>query len=359
MAEQKRRRGRRGRFLPGFLLYLLFLGLLLGAVLFVFRDFLTIFEATRPERALEQVRSEFAEHRFGESCREAISTLDLPLQSEDEAMAAVSALLEDARLAEDVSQNSEERRVYRIIADGVECGRLALRQQEALAYGFAPWAAEELHFDFSPWVYSLSVTVPEDYTVYCGDTALDRSYVTGAGIRYAALGECYDYLDDLPAMVRYEAGPLLGETSLRVFDTAGRELSPGEQNEERYLDNCSPEQKERIQAFAEQFVPCYVHFTAYKADYHQLNSLLAPGSAAARRLEQAVGEKWWSRAGYCHLLSSRVNRCVDLGEGRLLLDLSYQTETKIAEDPVTDTYSMRLVLIEQNGALQAVHMFNY
>ena len=48
------------------------LALLLGAVLYVFRDFLAVYEATRPERVLEQVRSDLAEHRFGEGCREAL-----------------------------------------------------------------------------------------------------------------------------------------------------------------------------------------------------------------------------------------------------------------------------------------------
>lgn len=357
MTEQKKRRAL--RFLPGFLLYLLILALLLGAALFVLRDFLRAYEATRPERALEQVRSDFAEHRFGESCREAVSALGLTLQSEEDAMPFVSALLEDARLVEDVTQNNEDRRVYRIVSDGVACGRLTLRQQEPLAYGFAPWAVSEEQFDFSPWLYSLSVTVPEEYSVKCGDTALDQSFVTDTGIRYAALGECYDDLEGLPTMLRYEAGPLLSAATLRVFDASGRELSPEERNEDCYLDNCSAERKEQMRDFAELFVRSYVNFTAYRADYHQLKAMLAPGSAAAKRLDQAVGEQWWSGSSTCDLLSNRVRHCVDLGDGRLLLDLSYETETTNAAGTVTATYSMRLVLIEQGGALQAVHIFNY
>ena len=357
MTERKKRRGL--RFLTGFLLYLLILALLLGAVLYVFRDFLAVYEATRPERVLEQVRSDLAEHRFGEGCREAVSALGLTLQSEEEVMPFVSALLENARLVEDLTQSGEDRRSFRIVADGIECGRFTLRQQEPLAYGFAPWAVSEVQFDFSPWLYSLSVTVPEDYSVKCGDTALDRSFVTDTGIRYAALGTCYDDLEGLPTMLRYEARPLLGETSLRVFDASGRELSPEEQNEDYYLDTCTPEQKEQMQAFAEQFVRRYVNFTAYRADYHQLKAMLAPGSAAARRLEQAVGEQWWSGSNSCELLSTGVKHCVDLHDGRLLLDLSYDTETTNIGDPVVGTYSMRLLLIEQNGQLQAVHIFNY
>ena len=113
MTERKKRRGL--RFLTGFLLYLLMLALLLGAVLYVFRDFLAVYEATRPERALEQVRSDLAEHRFGEGCREAVSALGLTLQSEEEVMPFVSALLENARLVEDLTQSGEDRRSFRIV----------------------------------------------------------------------------------------------------------------------------------------------------------------------------------------------------------------------------------------------------
>lgn len=359
MTEPKRRLRRRSRFLPGFLIYLLILSVLLGAALYVLQDYLTVFEATRPERALEQYRRELVLNGPGESCREALSALDPRLQDMDEAEALAAARLQDARYVEDVSESREEQRVYRLLSEGVECGRLTLRRGEPQRYGFAPWAPAEVSFDFSHWFTSRAVTVTEDCSVYFGDHTLDASYIAARGIPFEALRECYEHLEDLPTLVRYETGPLWSEEPLRVFDAAGRELSPDEQNEDHYLDNCTPEQKQQMQTFAELFVSRYVNFTAYRADYQLLSSMLAPGSAAARRLEQAVGEKWWSGSSTCDLLSCGVNRCVDLGEGRLLLDLTYETETRVSEDPVTGTYSMRLVLVEQNGSLRAIHIFNY
>lgn len=352
-------RRRRGRFLLGWLIYLLILALILGAALYVLRDFLTYYEASRPARALEQYRGELAADGPGESAREALSALDFRLQSEDEALALAAARLEGARLREDISQSGEDSRVYRILADGSPCGSLTIRTQEAQRYGFAPWTPAERSYDFSRWFYTLSVTVPSGWTVACGDTVLTEDYITERGIPYRALRECYEHYEGLPAMVRYETGLLFADRSLHVYDAEGREVPAERQNEDAYLDNCGGELRERMRAYAEEFVAHYVSFTSVKGDYWPLNAMIVKGSPLATRIEQAVGEDWWSRTAYCNLLDCRVNRCVDLGEGRYLLDFSYDTETKAFDDPVTTTYNVRLVLFDSGGTLLANNMFNY
>jgi len=350
---------RKSRFAPGLLLYLLLLALLLAAALFVFRDFLTYYERTRPARAVEAYRAALQEQGPGEGAREGLAGLDLKLQNEEEALRFVRDKLRDARIVEDVSESRDEERVYRVIADGIRCGELRFRQQEPLRYGFAPWALSEEHYDFSPWFYRLSVTVPRDYRVSCGGVELGEDYVTEREIPYQTLGSAYELLEGLPTQVRYETGALLYDTELQVCDPTGRVFSEKEQNEASYLDNCSPERREQMLAFAQSFVSGYVHFTSVKTDFNLLKSLMVPGSAIDRRLDQAVGENWWSGAGRCTLLEVRPNCCLDLGDGRFLLDLSYETETQELNSLVHDVYNARLALLEQNGKLLAEHFFNY
>ena len=355
MAERKR-----SRFWLGFVIYLLLLALLLGAALYVFRDFLIRFEATRPERAAEAFSERLARGEVDiDAVRAGLTGLDAKLQSEDDARAAASEKLKGARIAEDLSRSDEDAHVYRVIADGVDCGGVTLHKQEAGRYGFAPWEIGAEQYDFSHWYYTLAVTVPTDYSVRCGSVTLDESYIIKRGIPYAALSECYETLENMPTMQRYETGALLSETTLQVFDASGKELAPEEQNEEHYLDNCDAETRARMADYAERYVTSYVRFTSIKSDYQLLMSMLVPRSDAARRLEQAVGENWWSRSAYCELLGVEVNRCVDLGEGHLLLDLSYETETKIFSEPEVNTYNIRMLLVEQNGKLLAEHSFNY
>ena len=355
MTERKK-----SRFLPGFLLYLLLLALLLGAALWVFRDFLACFEATRPERTVEAYSDRLQRGEIDSAAlRAGLTGLDAKLQREDEALRVAREKLRAAKLIEDMSQSGEDLHVYRVVVDGLRCGTLTLHKQEAGRYGFAAWKVGAEHYDFSPWYYTLAVTVPTDYHVRCGEAALDESYVTERGIRYAALAECYETLENMPTMQRYETGPLLSEYTLQVSDPSGETLAPEEQNEERYLDNCDSDMRERMAAYAERYVTSYVRFTSSKADYNVLMNMLVPRSDAARRMEQAVGENWWSRSAYCELLEVEVNRCVDLGEGHLLLDLSYETETKIFSEPEVRRYNLRMLLVEQNGTLLAEHSFNY
>ena len=267
MTEQKKH----SRFLVGFLLYLLILALLLGAVLYVLRDFLIRYEATRPARAVEQYRQELQDPGLSARFRSGLAALDVSLQDEDEALALVAERMKDARVVEDVARSSEEQRLYRVFADDTECGSLTLKKEEAQHYGFAPWAIAEESYDFSPWFYTLSVTVPENYSVRCADRELDWSSIVESGIPYEALSVCYEFLEGMPTLVRYETGPLLCEAKLQVYDAAGKPVPPAKQNEKYYLDNCSTEQREQMKRFAEGFLP-----------YYLLSPLIAPNTTYSR-----------------------------------------------------------------------------
>ena len=112
-------------------------------------------------------------------------------------------------------------------------------------------------------------------------------------------------------------------------------------------------------AFAEDFLPAYVRFTASVSDYADLSGMILNGSPMDLRLTRAVGEGIWFAPSYCKILSTELRRCVDLGESRWLLDLGYVTETKSRGDPVVDEYHQRLVLFEDKGQLKAGLLFNY
>ena len=129
---------KRSRFVPGLLLYLLVLVLLLSAALFILRDFLSCYEASRPVRALERYEAMLQEAPT-EACRDGLAGLDTKLESEEEALAWLQPRLQDAQLREDLAESSEGRKLYRVLMDGQVCGSVTLVQQEAGRFGFAPW----------------------------------------------------------------------------------------------------------------------------------------------------------------------------------------------------------------------------
>ena len=355
MTEQKRL----SPFVRGLLIYALVLLLLLGGALLVFRDFLQQYELSRPIRAAEEYRRCLTQNGPGDACRAALQPLDRSLESEEEALAWLGALLESARLKEDVSQGGDGQKVYRILVEGGECGRITLRPGAPGRYGFVRWHPAEEEFDFTPWFHTLSITVPEEYRVCFGLQTLGKDHIVESGLHYDTLRECYEQLEKLPTMVSYETGPLLGDGELEVFDRHGRRIAPEDLEEDRFLDNCSAEQKARMEAFAEAFVPTYVRFTVSVSDYDPLRDMILKGSPLDLRLSKAEGEGWWSVTSSCKLLSTEVRHCVDLGEKRWLLDLAYVTETKAYADPVTAEYCQRLVLFEEGDQLRAGLLFNY
>ena len=353
MTEKKKR----SFFVLGLLIYLTLLALLLGGVLCVFRDFLAEYEATRSARALEAYEALLRE-KTPESAREGLAGLDTALESEEEALSWLSPKLRQAELREDAAQGSEGRKVYRVLLDGRPCGSVSFRQAEPGRFGFAPWALDEERFDFSPWFYTLSLTAPAEYQVRLGDNPLGQQHVTQSGLRFAALAECYELFEDMPTMTRYETGNLLGEQELRVYDRAGQPVPPALLEEERYLDNCSSADKERLAAFAELFLPRYIYYTATLWGFSDLSGLIGQDSALHDRLLSVSGEGSWHILE-CKTLSSEIGRRVDLGEGRYMMELAYETESKTYFGPVYGDYRLRLIVAEHDGKLLAENLYNY
>ena len=350
MTEPKK--SRFGRIL---LVYALVLALIAIAALFVFRTFLRDYEASRPVHALEAYEETL---RSGptEAVRAALAPLDTSLESEAEALAYLSALLRDAQVKEDVSQHGEHTRVYRVLVEGGECGRVRIREGEAGRFGFAPWEIAGEQYDWSAWFHTLELTVPAEYTVCYGAQTLGASHITASGLRFAAPGDCYERYDGLPTLTRYETGPLIGEGELRVYDRNGQRIEEEQLEEARYLDNCTEEQKARLRAFAEAFLPPYVQYTAISVGYVELQALVAPGSSLDQRLISASAERMTHTR--CELLSSEIRQTVDLGQGRLLLDLHYETKIKGHGEPIVTTSGIRLILVEADGRLLAETLYN-
>ena len=349
-----KKKSRFGLFL---LLYALVLALIAAAALFVFHAFLREYEAARPARALEAY-AQTLQSGPTEAVRAALAPLDTTLESEEEALAFLAPLLKDARFKEDVALRGEHTRVYRVLVEGGECGRVSIREGEPARFGFAPWSVEAESYDWSARFHTLRLTVPEEYRVCYGVQTLGEDHVTARGRPYAALAECYERYEGLPTLTAYETGPLIGDGQLQVYDRDGQRIEPEQLDEERYLDNCSEEMKERLRDFADAFLPAYVEYTVYTIGYGRLQPMVVRNSALDQRLRQTSNERM-SYATRCELLGSEIRHMVDLGQGRRLLDLHYETRIKGQGNEAVTAYSIRVILIEDGGQLQAETLYNY
>lgn len=357
-AEQSARRFRRG-----LLLYALLLILLCAAALLLLNRYLAVYEQTRPAAALEAYRGELLSAGSTEGLRAALSDLDSRLRAPEESLLLAQGLLKDLRFSESITEGSDTEKQYRVIVDGQVLGEIRLRAAEEKGFGLSSWELASEHYDLSTFFHGVSATVPPGYRVRVGDYELGPAELKAENIPYAALADAYPLLEGLPMMVRYESGLFLGELPLRVTDAAGREIGPAEQNEEHYLDNCSPADREAVEAFVESFLKPYILFTANieqdgERYFNQILPLSLPGSPLRQRLMEGQQASWWSWVRSCELLEQEVTACTDLGDGRFLADIRYTTKVTAISDPVTESFSLRMVLDNTSGKLLGSFLYN-
>ena len=272
-------------------------------------------------------------------------------------------MLKDLHFFESIADSSEQEKCYRVLAGGQQLGELRLRTAGEEAYGLSGWEPASEQYDLSAFFHGVSATVPADYQVFVGEHVLGNGELKEKNVPYTSLADAYELLEGLPRMQRYESGLFIGELPLRVLDASGRELSPAEQNEEHYLDNCSAEERERIGAYVESFLKPYILFTAnidQEIDryYDQLLPLTLPGSALRKRLNEGKNSAWWSWVRSCELLEHEITACTDLGDGRFLVDLVYTTKVVAISDPVIESFSLRMVLDDTTGKLLGSFLYN-
>ena len=143
-----------------------------------------------------------------------------------------------------------------------------------------------------------------------------------------------------------------------------REIPEEDWNEDFWLSNCDAEQTEALQAFTEKFIKLYIQYTAdinMERDnyYLDISPLVVPDSPLSDRLRQGVKSSWWNWTAECSLQELEVHLFSDLGDGRWLADLSYETKTVAQGTASRDRYNLRLIICDTNGVLKASHLFNY
>ena len=359
---RKRRSSR--RFLLGLLLYVLILVLIMSCTVFLLHRYLIIYEDTRPSTAIRAYFASLPEEGYADYAEKALAGLDHNLCPQELCDKYLRDLLVNADYAENLAESGDSRKVYTIRSGGKRLGTVQLAQNEEAEMGLYGWKVDSTAFDLSADFIELEVTVPPDWHVEVNGCTLDKSYRTETGLRYDRLEQFYDSLEDMPAMVHYRSGPCLPGSELCVTDAAGREIPETDWNQDYYLSNCSDEQQAALQEYCEKFMPLYIRYTAdigmeRNTFYTQLTPLLVPGSPLDQRIREGVDSSWWNWTQKCTMQDMELNLVSDLGGGRYLVDLSYETETIAQGVASYDHYNIRLIVEDVDGRLLASTLYYY
>ena len=232
--------------------------------------------------------------------------------------------------------STQEQVVYMLLSSGKTIGQVSFVAGEPDEYGHAGWKVSEQSYNFDfllEGLHNSYVTVPSTYTVTVNGYPLDKSYITQDGIQFEAIAEYYeDY--DLPCRVTYTTGYVLGDLEMVITDEQGNVVTPEEAADDaRFLDNCSEEEKQQIDAFVQTYLNQYVKFLSSNNDnrndnYKALLTLIAKDSFLRTRMKASLDGLQWTN-GYTHKIDSiTMNGYIRLSEGVYLCDVTYVGTTR-------------------------------
>lgn len=353
---------KKSRFWLGLTIYVLVLAAAAAAALWVLRDYLQEYEKSIPGNYLEAYVTGIREQGPTDACLDALCDADGNLQSEEERKAWAEELLAVATYPKIVNRSGPELKVYSIRTGGQQIGTVTFTATDPGRYDLSEWQLSEEEYDFSEFIHTTAVTIPQDYSLVVNGVTLDGSYITEDAVPYQYLTECYEHYENLPYMVHYESGQYYGDVEIRVLNGEGKEVKPEDLREEVFLDNCEDELRARMEEFIPALLEKYVFFSSdlhgrsmlYYADlYHYV----VPGSMLSIRLQQAFEGLGYERPRDLKFLGAQINLLTGLGDGKYLADVTYQTEITGKEDTVTTEEHVRIVICEQKGKLQAEALF--
>ena len=355
---------RKSRFGTGLIIYVLVFLILTAVVLILFYDLLEAFELTRPYNAANAYENALRENGLSENALASLTGIDRKLQSDSAILAQAKDLLSEAVLVRSLAKSAPDKQVYSVRAEGADIGTVTFRPTGEKKFNFRAFVPAEEEYDFSGWSESVTLQVPEDYTVSVNGVALDASYRTESGVRYRTLQDYYDDYSSLPTLTAYTSGNVLGKPEIAVTDRSGNVVPADELTEEHFLDTCSKEDRSRLSDFARNFVFNYVQFTAdvgggHYLYYNEVRQMITQDSPLLDRMAQSLGSFGFTTTHSCTIVDDSVNICCPFGSGVYFVDYSYTTKTVGSGDAVEDSRNVRLVVEDSSGKLLVREMTYY
>lgn len=330
-----------------------------------FWNYIDAYEQSRPHIALDAYMENLTAEYVTDRCGELIATIDHNVQTEEQCRRVIlDALQGNFTCAKKTSESDEDHHVYVIRCGAKVVGTMEMDRLGESVEGFIPWQVTKDSFDLSYLLApSLSITVPEEFTVSALGNPLSGEYITEQGIRYDLVEEFYDD-HTLPCMVTYTAGPFLGEGTLTVTDPAGNLVSITEDTDmNTFLNNCTADEIAALDTIIRDYLQCYMDFTSCTGNdttgnYNRLIKHMVPGGDLAKRMRNAIDGLYWVSDRGAKLASITTGHYINIGEGRYFCDVTYVVDTKTFSGNVQTTASVKLIFLQTENGLKAESMLS-
>lgn len=348
MADNRRRMKPFGIFM---LIYTLLLVLLVAAGLYVFNQFISAYEYSRPVKATDRFFSELTEQYVADHAGEYVASLQNKVQSDEEIYAYLFDCIHGSDCVRAAGESTPTSAVYVLRHNSKNICRLYLTQEADESYGFRAWNVSSIEFNFDPMFVTETVAVPENFSVLYDGTALGSDFISGEKVPYTILEDFYDNPDvkELPCLMQYTVTHT-ENTAVTVKSSNGSILDPAELSEKLFLNNLSDKELTELTAFTEDYVNRYVTFTSGanlnpSGNYINLVKLVVYGSDLQSRLLQAVGGLGFASSRGDTVMNVTINDTLKISEELYAVDVTYEVETIGSAGPVTTSSNARLLAL--------------
>ena len=362
MAKRLAKKEKGAGFWIGALVYAVVALVLVGIGLRYFWDFLSAYEVSRPGHTVNSYMETLtAQHILDLAGEDLLEQVDGRLGDREAYRPQIlSALSGEFTCARNLSHSTDNLTVYALRLGSQVIGSFRMEQVGQSHWNFTPWEVTGEEFDLSFLLgEKVSVTVPAGYSVLVNGAALPPACVAEEGIPYPELAEFAGNYD-LPTMVRYEAGPLLGEAVVEVLDGAGERVDL-EADPQTFLDNCADGERAKVEKAVRDFVTCYVDFTSCAGEgpiamLEELDKLMVPGGALARRMRGALDGLSWVTDRHASVSALEVSLVSKLAGNLYFCDVTYTVDTRDITGKVQVESRVKLIFRQTGSGLLAEAM---
>ena len=333
-----------------------------------FWGYMEAYESSRPLTAMNAFMAALDQNAIPDHAREIYSEVDPELQTWEEFRGQVAdSLTGELSFARNVKKCTEQQNVYTLLWGKQAVGEVILTAGEADKYGFNPWEITGTAYDFSylrKEFQTVTVTVPEGYTVLVNGKTLGSSHIQEKDIPFDLLKDYYDSYD-LPGMVTYESGAVLGEPEVTFQNDRGETITQEQATDQAaYLNSCTASEITKLDDIVKKFVKSYVDFSSRNGgdsydNYDAMERYMVPDGELAKRMYEAIaGLSWVSDRG-AKINSLTINHRIPLSDGRYLCDVTYVVDTKNFSGQIQTTSHVQLIVREMSVGMRVEAMQAY
>lgn len=206
-------------FLRALIIYCLVLIVIIGAGLFVLNRFLTSYEASRPDNAMEEFMAE-KDRSFWMDGLQALVDAGFNEFTIDDAALSDFGIDENAEITWRSMPSDSAQQQFIVRLGSSRICTVSLVPSEDIGFGLKNWRISG--WDFSmPKGNDISISVPEGSSIHINGVKVSDSYISGSAEMEVSLEHSFDIA---PAANIYVIENMMGPAEIRAFNKYGKEM---------------------------------------------------------------------------------------------------------------------------------------